>query len=128
MAGDPTKAIVIANIELLMKQKFERINVTGFGKFTGISTGGTQRVLDPDTSVSVDILGRIAAKFGLETWQLLAPNLGQALLLSPAELEAVRKIREPQQPKTIKTEHIETKQIASPLSGHGARKKNKVGV
>jgi hypothetical protein len=101
MPGDQAKAVVIENVKLLMTTKYGKINITAFGRDTGISNGGTQRVLDPDTSVGVDLLARIADHFKIEIWQLLAPNLGQALKLSPAELEAVRKIREPQQPKVL---------------------------
>lgn len=101
MPGDQAKAVIVENIKLLMDTHYGKINITAFGRDTGISNGGTQRVLDPDTSVGVDLLAKIADHFKLEVWQLLAPNLGQAMLLSPAELAAVRKIREPQQPKGL---------------------------
>lgn len=120
MPGDVAKAVVIANVELLMNQKYGKRNVTAFGRDTGISTGGTQRVLDPTTSVGVDLLSKIADYFKIEIWQLLAPNLGQAMLLSPAELDAVKKIREPIQPKQIqatkpiKTEHISARHMSNP--------------
>jgi hypothetical protein len=103
MPGIPAKAIVIANVKLLMETKYGKVNVTAFGRDTGIKTGGAQRVLDPDTNVGVDLLAQIADYFKIETWQLLAPNLGQSLKLSPAEVEAVRKIREPLQPRSIET-------------------------
>jgi hypothetical protein len=95
------KAIVSANVELLMQSKYGKRNVTALGRDTGIATGGAQRVLDPATSVGLDLLERVADKFDIDVWQLLVPNLGQSMKLSPAEVEAVRKIREPLQPKGI---------------------------
>jgi hypothetical protein len=102
MVENDAKAILIENVLTLMELRYGRQNITAFGRDTGISTGGTQRVLDPVASVGVDILSRIAAHFKLEVWQLLAPNLGQALILSPAEAKKVREMRDPEQAKPAK--------------------------
>jgi hypothetical protein len=101
MPETQVKAIVIANVKLLMHTRYGKVNITAFGRDTGIKTGGAQRVMDPQTNVGVDLLTQIAKEFGIEVWQLLVPNLGQSMLLSPAEVEAIRRIREPLQPKPI---------------------------
>jgi hypothetical protein len=101
MSKPDAKTILIENVTLLMKSRYGKINITRFGQETGLSNGGTQRVLDPATSVGVDQLNKIAEAFDVEVWQLLAPDLGQAMRLSPAELEKVREMREPQQPKAV---------------------------
>lgn len=101
MPGMSIKATVIANVELLMQSKYGKRNVTALGRDTGIAIGGAQRVLDPSTNVGIDLLEKIADKFEVDVWQLLVPNLGQSMKLSPAEVEAVRKIREPLQPKGV---------------------------
>jgi hypothetical protein len=130
MTETAAKAIVAANVEVLVTRKYGRVNITAFGRDAKIGTGGAQRLLDHETSVGVDLIARAAAFFDMDPWQLLAPNLGQALVLSPAELAKVKEMREPQQPKGIipaegakSTRGMDTKKVASPLSTPKATKK-----
>ena len=101
MPKSGAKAILMDNVKLLMTSRYGGVNISRFGQDTGLSNGGTQRVLDPDSDIRVEQLSKIANTFGIEPWQLLAPNLGQSMLLSPAEVDAIRKIRDPLQPKTV---------------------------
>jgi hypothetical protein len=101
MQKPTAKELLMENVKLLMLDRYGKENISRFGQDTGLSNGGTQRVLDPLSDVRTEALTKIAAAFDLEIWQLLAPNLGQALALSPAEMEAVKKIRTPQPPKVL---------------------------
>jgi hypothetical protein len=101
MPKSGAKAILMDNVKLLMTSRYGGVNISRFGQDTGLSNGGTQRVLDPESDIRVEQLSKIANTFGIEPWQLLAPALGQSMLLSPAEMDAIRKIRDPLQPKSL---------------------------
>jgi len=98
MSPEDMRALVWTNVQTLMKRRYGGDNVTRLGKDTGIKQGGAQR-LKMHADVGVGILARVATFFEIDAWQLIAPNLGEAMRLSAAELEAVRKLREPTQPK-----------------------------
>lgn len=130
MSDNPAKLIVSENVAALVTKKYGRINTSAFAREAGIGIGGVQRLLDKETSVGVELIARVAAFFNIDTWQLLAPNLGQALTLSPAELEAVRKMREPQQPKGLahegegqKSELIGARHMSNPSTKSASKRR-----
>lgn len=43
----------------------------------GFSNGTAQRIMDASTSIGLDIIDKLAAKFAIEPWRLIARDLGQ---------------------------------------------------
>ncbi len=78
MTRNSIKAILWENVLSLMRARYGGENLTRLARETGISPGSTTRIKSQDTSVGVDMLERIAANFGVEPWQLIAPDLGKA--------------------------------------------------
>ena len=101
--GVSIHAVIWANVETLMKRKYGHANLSRLGRDTGIKQGGAQR-LQAQADVGVGLIERVAAFFKIDPWQLLAPELGESMLLTDRELEAVRKLREPVQPKQAPVE------------------------
>jgi hypothetical protein len=87
-----------SNVQALMKRAYGGDNITRLGRETGIATGGAQR-LKGRKDVGVRLIERVATHFKIDAWQLLAPGLGRSMLLSDDELEAVRRLRNPMQPR-----------------------------
>lgn len=97
---EPTdiKTLFWGNVLQLMHQTWGKENITGFGKKTHIAPAGAQRI-KALRDTGLEIVERIATEYKIDPWQLLAPNLGLAMRLTPPEVEALRKMREPTQPK-----------------------------
>lgn len=74
-----TKQILWANVSALMKEKYGGENLTRLSRDTKIGPGTTTRIKMCETSVGVEVLEKISAAFSVETWQLLAPELGSNL-------------------------------------------------
>lgn len=51
--------------------RFQEITARG-----GVSNGTLGRVQQAKTGVSIDVVEQLAATYGVQTWQLLAPDLG----------------------------------------------------
>lgn len=92
------KALIWLNVKTLMERKYGKAVLTRLGVDTGIAPAGAQR-LQGKKEVGPTILYKVAKFFEVHPWQLLAPQLGESMKLSPPELEAVRKLRDPMQPK-----------------------------
>lgn len=75
MAVPDSKKVLWDNVQTLMKHRFDKVNVNGFAEYVGIGVGSVLRMREGETSVGVDIIDKIARKFGLEPWHLLVPNL-----------------------------------------------------
>ena len=82
---DPRK-ILAANARALSTLWFRKVNVTQFGKFTGIKQGGAQRVFSGTVDIELGTIEKIAKKAKLETWQMIAPAFGGA---APLEMEPI---------------------------------------
>ncbi len=89
------------NVQTLMTRRYGGPNVTRLGRESKISQGGAQR-LKAGASVGVELVATVADYFGVQPWQLLAPGLGETMRLSPEELEAVRRLRDPVQPAVVR--------------------------
>ena len=92
-------AQVWENVQTLMQRAYGGDNITRLGRETGIKQGGAQR-LKEKRDIGIGMIARVAAHFKIDAWQLLAPNLGDAMRLSTAELMAIRKMRDPIQPRS----------------------------
>lgn len=71
-----SKVLLWQNVTALMLKRYEREHLTNFAKDVGISPGTATRIKVQATSVGIDVLDKIAAYFKIESWQLLAKNLG----------------------------------------------------
>lgn len=66
------------NVRLLMLREYGKDNLSRLGEDTGIKLGGAQRIKNGD-KIGPPILQRVADRYGIEPWQLLAPRLGADL-------------------------------------------------
>lgn len=73
-AIDP-KAILWNNIVALMRHSYGKENINQLHKDSGVSLATITRIKQQETSVGVEIVGKVADAFGLEAWQLMVPNL-----------------------------------------------------
>lgn len=83
------RAILRQNVEQLLVARLGRVNMTQFGRQSGIKMGGAQRVLGGEASVGIELLQRVAAWFKVPAWTLLVPGADFASL--PRD-EEVRKL------------------------------------
>lgn len=76
-AIDP-KSILWNNIVALMRHSYGKENLNQLHKDAGVSLATLDRIKKQETSVGVDIVGKVAAAFSLEAWQLMVPNIDPA--------------------------------------------------
>ena len=76
MPKPTTKNILWTNVLALMEHHYERENLTRLARETKIGPGTTTRIKVQNTSVGIEVLELIADRFGVQPWQLLAPELG----------------------------------------------------
>lgn len=69
------KAILWNNIVALMRHSYGKENINQLHKESKVSLATFTRIKQQGTSVGIDIVGQVAAAFGLEAWQLLVPDL-----------------------------------------------------
>lgn len=81
MTADPKK-VLASNIRRLLRLG----NESGVSKLIklGISNGNAQRALKGETAIGLDVLAQLAAKLGVQPWQLLVEDL------DPDELPTLR--------------------------------------
>jgi transcriptional regulator with XRE-family HTH domain len=75
---DPSK-ILSENLTWLMQTSRELTSQAKIGAKAGIDQKTVGRILNRDHSPTLDKLASVAAAFGVEVWQLLAPRLGADL-------------------------------------------------
>lgn len=75
MGKSDVKTVLKENVERVAKKRYGRVNVSKLAADTGIAIGGAQRVLSGEVSVGVELIQQIAAKCGLQPWQLLVPDM-----------------------------------------------------
>lgn len=77
MGAKNSKPVLWQNVLTLMLEHAGKENLSWLARELKTSATQIARLKDQETSVGVDILDRIAARFQLETWQLLSPGLGK---------------------------------------------------
>ena len=91
-----TRRVLWANVLALMNHHWQGENLSRLAREAKVGPGTCTRIKEQQTSVGVEIVDRIAALFGLDTWQLLVPGLDPrsppVLLLSEAERDFYRRI------------------------------------
>lgn len=70
-----SKQVLWDNVLRLMRKKYGKENLTRLASEAGIGPGTSTRMKDQRTSIGTDKLDQIARVFGVESWQLLTPNL-----------------------------------------------------
>ena len=89
MAKADTKKALWANVSTLMTRHYGGEQLGRFARECKIGAATMTRIKCADTSVGVDVLERIAARFGIEPWQLLAEDLGANLYVINDERRVV---------------------------------------
>lgn len=79
MAKTLTKTVLWQNVLALMEGAYGRENLTRLASETKIGPGSATRIKVQETSVGIDVLEKLADRFKLEPWQLLAPRMGAGL-------------------------------------------------
>lgn len=73
MDKDSKKVLWMA-VSALMKQHYGRENLTRLAKDCGFGPATSTRLREQNTSVGLDVIDKIAKKFGVEPWMLLVPD------------------------------------------------------
>lgn len=68
-----SKTALAKNLRLLMDS--EGLSEAKAAQKTGVSQKGLNKILNENTSATIDIIERIAKAFKIPTWQILTPNL-----------------------------------------------------
>jgi hypothetical protein len=96
MATLDTRQILWANLSALMDHHWGKENLGRLAKTAGIGASTCTRLKQQQTSVGVEAVDKIAEVFGLDTWQLLVPNLDPKnpplLVLTAAERSFYRQV------------------------------------
>lgn len=79
MPKSASKAILWANVQTLMTERYGGENLSRFARETGVGPGTATRIKVQETAVGLDVIEKIAAVFGVEPWQLLTADLGAGL-------------------------------------------------
>lgn len=69
-----SKAALWASVQALMNQHYGDENLLRFSKDVGVGIATVQRIKDQETSIGLNVLDKIAAKFNTSAWQLLVPG------------------------------------------------------
>lgn len=69
-----SKKVLWAAVSALMRKHYGGENLTRLAKECKFGPGTSTRLKEQKTSVGVDVIDKIASKFGLQTWQLLVPG------------------------------------------------------
>lgn len=103
MAASTAKDILWNNVSALMERHFGGENLTRLAEETGLGQGGGTRIKNRETSVRLSTLEKLAERFGVQPWQLLAPDLGAGLYALNGDRRLVPMYSEPA-PGLLKTE------------------------
>lgn len=69
-----SKNVLWANVQALMRKHYGQDNLSQLARDCDIGLGTTTRIKQQKTSVGLDIVERIAERFGVQPWQLLVPG------------------------------------------------------
>lgn len=101
---DDLREILARNLQTLMSKSADMRSQTALAKRAAIAQKTVSNYLSPASYVgapSLDKVEALARAFGIETWQLLHPTLGDKVITA-AELALYEKLRE--QIKTAKSD------------------------
>jgi hypothetical protein len=95
MPTPDSKAALWQAILSLMQRHYGEENLLRLSKEAKIGLGSTSRLKAQETSVGVDLIDKVAARFKLEPWQLLVPGFDadrppELATISPIALDVAR--------------------------------------
>jgi hypothetical protein len=95
MPAPDSKAALWQAILSLMQRHYGEENLLRLSKEAKIGLGSTSRLKAQETSVGVDLIDKVAARFKLEPWQLLVPGFDadkppELATISPIALDVAR--------------------------------------
>lgn len=73
-----SKSALWGSVQALMQQHYGKENLQRFAKDTHIGIATVVRIRDQQTSVGLDVLDKISARFNTSAWQLLVPGFDPA--------------------------------------------------
>lgn len=88
--GIPPRALLWANLSGLMQERWGRENQMELARVSGVGQATISRIRAGETSIGLDIVGKLAAVFGLEAWQILAPGWEHPWCRTPLALDVAR--------------------------------------
>jgi hypothetical protein len=95
--------VLRSNVEaLLIHAKYVKKDGTpnwhAFVKASKLPAGNVQRISEAQTSIGIALVGKVAACFGLEAWQLLLPGLDPSnppvFVMTESERSLYRRFRD----------------------------------
>jgi hypothetical protein len=99
MSTPDSKAAIWNAVLSLMRRHYGEENLLRLSKEAKIGLGSTSRLKAQETSVGVDLIDKVAARFKLQPWQLLVPdfdadNPPELASVSPLALDTARMLDE----------------------------------
>lgn len=94
-----SKKVLWASVSALMRKHYGGENLTRLAKDCKVGPGTASRLKEQQTSVGLEVVDKIAAKFGLQAWQILVPGFDPEHVptlqpLSEREAELYRRWKE----------------------------------
>lgn len=78
MSAIDSRRVLWASVSALMRHHWERENLNRLAREAGIGPATCVRLKAQETSVGLEVVDRIAAVFGVESWQLFVPGFDPA--------------------------------------------------
>lgn len=92
-----SRRVLWASVSALMRHHWERENLNRLAREAGIGPASCVRLKSQETSIGLELVDKIAAAFGVQTWQLFVPDFDPAappslLPATAAERELVARL------------------------------------
>jgi hypothetical protein len=92
------KQVLWANVSALMRHHWGAENLSRLSREAGIALASCTRIKEQQTSIGIEVVGRIADAFHLQPWHMLVPGLDPAnppvLYLSKGEADFYAKMKD----------------------------------
>ena len=69
-----SRIIVWRSVSALMQKHYGKENLTRLAREAKIGPGSATRLKECETSLGVELVDKLAAAFGVESWQLMVPG------------------------------------------------------
>ena len=114
-----SRAALWQSVRAIMVREYGGENMKRLATDTGVGLATIARIKDQQTSIGIDVLDRIAARFNVSAWQLLVPGFNPA---APPTLQPVSERERQLYDRLIKA----AKDFAAePLPDYGSDNKTK---
>ena len=78
MSAIDSRRVLWASVSALMRHHWEAENLNRLSREAGIGLASCARLKAQETSIGLELVDKIAAVFGVETWQLFVPGFDPA--------------------------------------------------